>query len=61
MAAVIMTLIVLEGHSLLQAFSSVIFCIYGASRGPSVSAELFHHSMSSIAIVVCVFRQPLVY
>jgi len=35
-----MTLIVLEGHSLLQAFSSAIFCICGTLRGPFASAEL---------------------
>ena len=40
-ATVVMTLSVLEGHSLLQAFSSsAIFHICGASRGPSASAEL---------------------
>jgi len=33
-AAIVMTLSVLEGHSLLQAFSSVMFRICGASRGP---------------------------
>jgi len=35
-----MTLNALEGHSLLQAFSSAIVHICGASRGPSPSAEL---------------------
>ena len=35
-----MTLSVLEGHSPMQAFSSAIFRICGASRGPSASAEL---------------------
>jgi len=35
-----MTLSVLEGHSLLQAFLSAIFRICGVSRGPSASAEL---------------------
>jgi len=35
-----MTLSVLECHSLLQAFSSAIFRICGASHGPSASAEL---------------------
>ena len=39
-AAIVMTLGVHEGHSLLQAFSSAMFCICGASRGPSASAEL---------------------
>jgi len=36
-----MTLSVVEGHFLLQAFLSVIFRNRGASRGHSVSAELF--------------------
>ena len=39
-SAILMTLSVLEGHFLLQAFSSAIFRIYNASRGPSASAEL---------------------
>jgi len=39
-AAIVMNLIVFEGLPLLQAFSSVIFGICGASRGPSASAEL---------------------
>jgi len=34
----VMTLSVLEGHSLLQAFSIAIFGICRASHGPSVSA-----------------------
>jgi len=38
-AAIVMTLNVLEGHSLLPAFSSAIFRICGASRSPF--AELF--------------------
>ena len=38
--AIVMTLSILEGHSLLPAFSSAIFCIYGTLRGPSASAEL---------------------
>jgi len=39
-AATVMTLTVLEGHSLLQAFSSAIFRICGVSHGPSAPAEL---------------------
>ena len=39
-AAIVMILSVLEGHSLLQAFPSAIFPICGALRGPSASAEL---------------------
>jgi len=35
-----MTLSVIEGHSLLQAFSSATFRICDALRGPSASAEL---------------------
>jgi len=39
-AATVMTLGVLEGHSLLQAFSSAIFHICGTSPGTFASAEL---------------------
>jgi len=39
-AVIVMTLNVLEGHSLLQAFSCEIFHICGASHGSSASAEL---------------------
>jgi len=38
-AAILMTSGVFEGHCPLQAFSSAIFHICGASRGPSASAE----------------------
>jgi len=39
MARLPVTLSVLEGHSHLYAFPNAIFCICGASRGPSASAE----------------------
>jgi len=35
-----MTFSVIEGHSLLQAFSSALFCIFGMLHGPCASAEL---------------------
>jgi len=40
LAAILMTLIVLEGHSPISAFSNAIFCIDGMSRSLSTSAEL---------------------
>jgi len=39
-AAITMTFSVLEGHFLLQAFSSAIFHICGTLHSPSVSPEL---------------------
>jgi len=39
-AAIVMTLSVLEGHSLLQAFTSAIFLICGVSRGHSADSSL---------------------
>jgi len=43
MATTVMTLSDLEGNSLLQAFSSVIFRICGASRGTSAFAGFLVH------------------
>jgi len=39
-AAIVMTLSVLEGHSSIACLSSMIFRIFGALCGPSASAEL---------------------
>jgi len=53
-----MTLSVLAGHCLSQAFSSTIFRICGTSNGPSASAELivnhvtYDVSLLSLEVVV---------
>jgi len=52
LAAIVMTLSVLEGHSILQAFSCAIFGISGPSRGPSASAELLVYSMNDVISVL---------
>jgi len=60
-SAIVMTLSVPEGHSLLQTFLSVIFHICGVSCGPFVHAELLVHNglcggmiyCSSLAAMLC--------
>jgi len=50
-AAIVMTLSVLEGNSYIAAFSSAIFRICGTSRGPSSSVELLVDGV--IVRIVC--------
>jgi len=55
-----MTLSVIEIIFLLQAFSSAIFRICGASRGPSASAELLvYQSVINFSAVISYGTSPL--
>jgi len=48
-AAIVMTLSVLEGHSAIESlFSSAIINIFGASHGPCASAKLLVGRMTEL-------------